>query len=37
MLRDLESADAIFLCNSLRGMREVKLSAADSTLQLSAQ
>jgi para-aminobenzoate synthetase/4-amino-4-deoxychorismate lyase len=25
-LRDLESADAIYLCNSLRGMREVKLS-----------
>jgi para-aminobenzoate synthetase/4-amino-4-deoxychorismate lyase len=24
-IRDLESADAIYLCNSLRGMREVKL------------
>lgn len=35
-LHDLESADAIYLCNSLRGMREVKLSTADSMLQMSA-
>jgi para-aminobenzoate synthetase/4-amino-4-deoxychorismate lyase len=34
-LEDLESADAIYLCNSLRGMREVKLSSADSALQTS--
>ncbi|GGG76440.1 aminodeoxychorismate synthase component I [Edaphobacter dinghuensis] len=36
-LEDLESADAIYLCNSLRGMREVRLSSADSTLQTLAQ
>lgn len=36
-LEDLESADAIYLCNSLRGMREVRLSCADSALQASAQ
>lgn len=35
-LDDLESADAIYLCNSLRGMREVSLSCADSALQMSA-
>jgi para-aminobenzoate synthetase/4-amino-4-deoxychorismate lyase len=35
-LRDLESADAIYLCNSLRGIREVRFSSADSTLQTSA-
>jgi para-aminobenzoate synthetase/4-amino-4-deoxychorismate lyase len=34
---DLESADAIYLCNSLRGMREVRLSSADRTLQTSAR
>jgi len=33
---DLESADVIYLCNSLRGLREVRLSSADSTLQTSA-
>jgi aminodeoxychorismate synthase, component I, bacterial clade len=36
MVEDLESADAIYLCNSLRGMREVRLSCADSVLQASA-
>jgi para-aminobenzoate synthetase / 4-amino-4-deoxychorismate lyase len=35
-LEDLESAEAIYLCNSLRGMREVRLSSADSVLQASA-
>lgn len=35
-LKDLESADAIYLCNSLRGMREVKLSSVDSSLQTAA-
>jgi para-aminobenzoate synthetase / 4-amino-4-deoxychorismate lyase len=33
-LRDLESADAIYICNSLRGMREVRFSAVDSPLQV---
>jgi para-aminobenzoate synthetase/4-amino-4-deoxychorismate lyase len=28
-LQDLESANAIYLCNSLRGLREVKLSSMD--------
>ncbi|MDW5267168.1 MULTISPECIES: aminodeoxychorismate synthase component I [Acidobacteriaceae] len=35
-LKDLESADAIYLCNSLRGMREVKLSSAASALHTAA-
>lgn len=35
-LEDLDSADAIYLCNSLRGMREVRLSSAASTLQTLA-
>jgi para-aminobenzoate synthetase/4-amino-4-deoxychorismate lyase len=35
-LHDLESADAIYLCNSLRGMREVKLSPVGNPLQMSA-
>ncbi|MEO6816977.1 MAG: aminodeoxychorismate synthase component I [Edaphobacter sp.] len=35
-LKDLESADAIYLCNSLRGMREVKFSSTDSALETSA-
>jgi para-aminobenzoate synthetase/4-amino-4-deoxychorismate lyase len=36
-LEDLESADAIYLCNSLRGMREVRLSSAASALQTAAR
>ena len=36
-VEDLESADAIYLCNSLRGMREVRLSSADRKLPASAQ
>jgi para-aminobenzoate synthetase/4-amino-4-deoxychorismate lyase len=35
MLHDLESADAIYICNSLRGLREVRLSAVDSPLQIA--
>lgn len=31
-LRDLESADAIYICNSLRGMREARLAAVDRPL-----
>ena len=34
-LNDLESADAIYLCNSLRGMREVKLSPTGIALPMS--
>jgi para-aminobenzoate synthetase/4-amino-4-deoxychorismate lyase len=34
-LKDLESAEAIYLCNSLRGMREVRLYSAASALQTS--
>jgi para-aminobenzoate synthetase / 4-amino-4-deoxychorismate lyase len=34
-LSDLESADAIYLCNSLRGMREVKLSPIGIALPMS--
>lgn len=30
-LQDLESAEAIYLCNSLRGLREVKLSSIESS------
>ncbi|MEO6909560.1 MAG: chorismate-binding protein, partial [Edaphobacter sp.] len=32
MVQDLESADTIYLCNSLRGLREVKLSRVDPSL-----
>jgi para-aminobenzoate synthetase/4-amino-4-deoxychorismate lyase len=32
-LEDLESADGIYLCNSLRGMREVRLSSTASALE----
>ncbi|HUZ95780.1 MAG TPA: aminodeoxychorismate synthase component I [Edaphobacter sp.] len=35
-LEDLQSADVIYLCSSLRGMREVRLSSADSALQTTA-
>jgi para-aminobenzoate synthetase/4-amino-4-deoxychorismate lyase len=35
-LEDLESADAMYLCNSLRGMREVRLPSADCALQTLA-
>jgi len=35
MLHDLESADAIYICNSLRGLREVRLSVVDSPLQVA--
>jgi para-aminobenzoate synthetase/4-amino-4-deoxychorismate lyase len=28
-MQDLESAEAIYLCNSLRGMREIKLAKVD--------
>lgn len=36
-LDDLETADAIYVCNSLRGMREVRFSRIDSALQTSAK
>jgi para-aminobenzoate synthetase/4-amino-4-deoxychorismate lyase len=32
-VEDLESAEAIYICNSLRGLREVALSGADSSLR----